>query len=218
MLSNLQTWTIVGLGALIWLPLSVLGFASGGPAAVLWLSDLLAIVLALISAFERWAWRWRPLHPHIVGTPDVRGTWRGMLSSSWIDPATESARPPKVVYLAIRQTLTTVWVRLLTNESASDQMVGSVKKDAASEDWLLSYNYRNTPKLPLRKTSPEHRGGTFLTIYGEPPARIEGEYWTSRDTKGTLAMDARVEAVAQSYVDAEALTYATPVEHAAQDS
>lgn len=205
MLSTLQTWTIVGIAALIWLPLSLLGVASGGPAAVLWLSDLLAVVFIGASAFERWGWRWPRLHPRLIGTPDVRGTWRGMMESSWIDPATEKVRPPKVVYLSIRQTLTTVWVRLLTNESASDQMVGSVKKDSVSEDWLLSYTYRNTPKLPLRKTSPEHRGGTFLTIFGEPPARIEGEYWTSRDTKGTLAMDAHVRAVAPSFVDAEAL-------------
>ena len=205
MLSTLQTWTVVGIAALIWLPLSLLGVAAGGPAAVLWLSDLLAVVLILVSAFERWWWRWPRLHPHLIGMPDVGGTWRGMLTSSWIDPATERVRPPKVVYLAIRQSLTTVWVRLLTNESASDQMVGAVKKDPSSEDWLLSYTYRNTPKLPLRKTSPEHRGGTFVTIFGEPPARIEGEYWTSRDTKGTLAMDAHLPDIAQSFADAEAL-------------
>ena len=210
MLSTLQTWTIVGIAALVWLPLSLLGVASGGPAAVLWLSDLLAVVLIVASAFERWGWRWHRLHPHLIGTPDVHGTWRGMMESSWMDPHTENVRPPKVVYLAIRQTLTTVWVRLLTNESASDQVVGSVKKDPVSEDWLLSYTYRNTPKLPLRKTSPEHRGGTFLTIFGEPPAHIEGEYWTSRDTKGTLAMDTRVPAVARSFVDAEAL-FAEPI-------
>jgi hypothetical protein len=31
MLSNLQTWTIVGLIAIVWLPLSLLGVAAGGP-------------------------------------------------------------------------------------------------------------------------------------------------------------------------------------------
>ena len=87
--------------------------------------------------------------------------------------------------------------------SANDR-VGSVKKDPSSEDWLLSYTYRNTPNLPLRLISPEHRGGTFLTIFGEPPARIEGEYWTSRDTSGTLAMDARLLDIAQSFADADA--------------
>lgn len=79
------------------------------------------------------------------------------------------------------------------------------QKGPSSEDWLLSYTYRNTPKLPLRKTSPEHRGGTVVTIFGEPPVRIEGEYWTSRDTKGTLAMDAHSPDIAQSFADAEAL-------------
>jgi hypothetical protein len=205
MVTELQTWTILGLAALIWLPLSVLGFVNGGPAAVLGMSDILAAVIIVVSAFERWGWRWRRLHPRPVGMPVIRGTWRGMMESSYVDPDTGTTQPPKVVYLAIRQTLTTVWVRFMTNESSSNQVVGSVKRDPASEDWLLSYTYQNTPKILLRKRSPEHHGGTFLTIYGEPPQRIEGEYWTSRDTKGTLAMDAHVPDVAQSYADAVAL-------------
>jgi hypothetical protein len=96
----------------------------------------------------------RRLHPNIIGTPDIHGTWRGLMNSSYAIPATGLARPPRVVYLAIRQTLSTVWVRLLTDESQSDQMAGSIVKDRISEDWLLSYSYRNTPRLPLRKASP----------------------------------------------------------------
>jgi hypothetical protein len=191
--------------ALIWLPLSVVGFVNGGPTAILAMSDILAVVLVVVSAFERWGWRWRRLHPRPVGTPVVRGTWRGMLASSWKDPITSEVRPPNTVYLSIRQTLTSVWVRLLTDESVSDQVVGSVKRDPSSEDWLISYTYRNSPQLPLRKTSPEHKGGAFLTIYGEPPRRIVGEYWTGRETAGTLEMDMRVPEVAQSYLDAQAL-------------
>jgi hypothetical protein len=213
MVTDLQTWTILGLASLIWLPLSVLGFVNGGPGAVLGLSDALAVILILVSGFERWGWRWRRLHPRPIGTPVIRGTWRGLMESSYIDPDTRQTQPPKIVYLAIRQTLTTVWVRLLSNESASIQVVGSVKRDPASEDWLLSYTYQNTPKLLLRSHSAEHRGGTFLTIYGEPPRRIEGEYWTSRDTKGTVAMDTYVNEVAQSYVDAVAL-FAPSARHA----
>ena len=75
----------------------------------------------------------------------------------------------------------------------------------AGNDWNLSYTYHNVPNIFLRKRSPEHRGGTFLTVNGEPPNRIHGEFWTSRDTKGTLDMSARVPAVAQSFDDAEAL-------------
>lgn len=205
MLSNLQTYTVLGILALIWLPLSLLGFVSGGPSTVLWMSDALAFAVLAVSAFERWGWRWRRLHPHLIGTPDIRGTWRGVMKSDWKDPATKQVRPPKIVYLAIRQTLTTVWVRLLTDQSSSNQMAGSVQKDPSSDDWRLSYTYYNVPDLFLRKRSPEHRGGTFLTIVGEPPRRIEGEYWTSRDTKGTLHMDGRAPIIARTFEEAEAL-------------
>jgi hypothetical protein len=201
----LQIYTVMGIAALIWLPLSVIGFVTGGPTAVLGLSDALAVVVILVSAFERWGWRWRKLHPHLIGTPDIRGTWRGTLKSSWKDPATQTDRPPKIVYLAIRQTLATVWVRLLTDESVSNQMAGSMQKDRATEDWNLSYTYSNVPDIFLRKQSPEHRGGTFLTVTGEPPRRIHGEFWTSRDTKGTLDMVAHVDAIAHTFDDAEGI-------------
>jgi hypothetical protein len=205
MLSNLQTYTIVGIAALIWLPLSLIGFVSGGPAAVLGLSDAVAVILLGVSGFERWGWRWRRLHPNLIGTPDIHGTWRGVMNSSYVIPTTGLVRPPRVVYLAIRQTLSTVWVRLLTDESQSDQMAGSIVKDRTSEDWLLSYSYRNTPRLPLRKASPEHRGAALLAVNGEPARRIWGEYWTSREASGTLDLDARDPAIAQTFADAEAL-------------
>ena len=57
MVTELQTWTILGLAALIWLPLSALGFVNGGPAALLGMSDVLAGVIILVSGFERWGWR-----------------------------------------------------------------------------------------------------------------------------------------------------------------
>ena len=118
------------------------------------MSDILAVVIILVSSFERWGWRWHRLHPRPVGMPVIRGTWRGMMESSYVDPATGTTRPAKVVYLAIRQTLTTVWVRFMSDESASNQVVGSVKRDPWSEDWLLSYTYQNTPKILLRQAQP----------------------------------------------------------------
>lgn len=205
MLSDLQTWTVIGLAALLWLPISLVGAINGGPGVALALSDLISMLLIAMSAFERWGWRWRWLHPHLIGRPVAYGTWRGTLQSLWKDPATRQPPPAKIVYLAIRQTLTTVWVRLLTDESVSDQMAGSVEKDPSSGDWSISYTYRNTPKLPLRRKSPQHRGGAFLTILGQPPTRIEGEYWTDRDSKGTLAMDARMPTIAHSFAEAQAL-------------
>lgn len=203
MFSSPQTWTIVGIASVIWLALSIVGAVNGGPAAILVLSDLIPTLLIGVSLFERWGWRWSRLHPHIVGQPVVHGTWRGDLESFWKNDA--GASPPvKTVYLSIRQTLTTVLVRLMTDESASDQMAGSVQK-GPSGNWVISYTYANTPKLGLRKQSPLHLGGAALTIYGEPPTRIEGEYWTDRDSKGTLTMTAHASDIAPGFAEAQAL-------------
>lgn len=203
MFSTLQAWTIVGTASVIWLALSIVGTVNGGPAAVLVLSDLIPTLLIGVSLYERWGWRWSRLHPYVVGQPVVSGTWRGDLESFWEKKAGE--RPAiKTVYLTIRQTLTTVFVRLLTDESESNQMAGSVKK-LESGNWVISYTYANTPKLGLRKGSPLHMGGALLTILGDPPTRIEGEYWTDRDSKGTLTMTAHAPAIAPSFRDAEAL-------------
>jgi hypothetical protein len=205
MFSTLQAWTFVGIASVIWLALSIVGAVNGGPGVILALSDLIPLLLILASAFERWGWRWQRLHPHLVGQPVVSGTWRGDLESFWADPDRGGQHPPiKTVYLTIRQTLTTVFVRLLTDESASDQMAGSVQK-TPSGNWVISYTYANTPKLGLRKQSPLHLGGAALTIYGEPATRIEGEYWTDRDSKGTLTMAVRVPAIAPGFAEAQAL-------------
>lgn len=204
MFSTLQAWTVVGIASVLWLALSIAGAVNGGPGVILALSDLIPLLLILTSAFEHWGWRWGRLHPHVVGQPVVSGTWRGELESFWTDPRTGARPAVKTVYLTIRQTLTTVFVRLLTDESASDQMAGSVEK-TASGNWVISYTYANTPKLGLRKRSPLHLGGAALTIYGEPASRIEGEYWTDRDSKGTLTMTAHMEAIAPGFVEAGVL-------------
>lgn len=207
MLSEIQTWTIVGIASVIWLALSIVGVTSGGNlATVVALSDTIPLLLLSMSVFERWGWRAKRLHPHIVGVPVVRGTWRGELVSAWIDPKTKKPRPAKTVYLAIEQTLTTVRVRLLTDESSSDAIVASVAK-MANGYRAISYTYENTPKIGLRDKSRPHRGGVLLTIYGEPPNRIAGEYWTDRDTKGELNLTARAPDIAQSFEEAQALIF-----------
>ena len=205
MLTNLQTWTIVGIAAALWLALSVVGKVDGGLNSIWDLADLIPVLLVGASLFERWGWRWQRLHPHLVGTPVARGTWRGELRSSFPDRTTGEPIV-KAVYLAIEQTLTTVSVRMLTNESASDQIVGSVCR-APNGVWVVGYTYFNMPEQPLRKDSPPHLGGAALKVFGEPPDRIDGEYWTDRDTKGTFNMTSRMPAVAQSFAQAEALPW-----------
>jgi SMODS-associating 2TM, beta-strand rich effector domain len=207
MFSEIQAWTIVGVASTLWLALSIVGITSGGGlASVLALSDTIPLVLLGLSIFERWVWRWPPLHPHVIPTPVVRGTWRGDLESFWIDPKTRKIPPVKTVYLAISQTMTTIHVRLLTDESASDPIVASVAK-MPNGYRAIFYTYENTPSVELRRKSPPHRGGALLEIVGQPPTGIAGEYWTDRDSKGKLTFLEHTTEIAQTYDDASKLTY-----------
>jgi hypothetical protein len=204
MLSNLQSWTVVGLASLVWLGLVAVGVAQGGPRAALDLGNVIPLLLMAAWAFERWGWRWARIHPHLVNEPVVRGTWRGVLTSAWKDPVTEQSPAPKVVYLAVTQTLTTVKVRLLTNESVSDSVAGSVARTPVG-DWAIAYTYSAMPKIERRPGSPPHLGGAILTIVGGPASRIEGEYWTGRSSQGSLNFTDHVVAIAPAVPEAQEL-------------
>lgn len=206
MLNNRQTYAVIGFAAIIWLGLALTNAVSAGLAAVWDVVNLIPLLIVAGMIFEHWAWRWAPLHPHLVGTPVVSGTWRGELKSMWVSKETGVVPPPKTVFLAIDQTLFTVTVRMLTNESESDQLVGSIAK-LANGKWVIAYAYDNTSDLPLREGSRPHFGGAVLTIVGDPPDQINGEYWTDRDTKGTFTMDARAPVIAQSFALAQAITF-----------
>ena len=207
MLNNRQVYAIVGLAAVVWLGLSLTHAITEGPGAIFDLANLIPVLLLLGIVFEAWLWRWPPLHPHIIGTPVVRGTWRGMLTSMWPDPDLGGhPRPPKPAYVAIDQTLFTVSLRMLSDESESDQLVGAVAK-LPNGKWAIAYAYHNIPNLPLRDGSRPHFGGAVVSVLGSSPDRLQGEYWNDRDAKGTFVMDARCLVVAQSYAQAEALPF-----------
>jgi hypothetical protein len=205
MLSDLQTWTIVGLASLIWLALSAVGIAAGGPTAALAIADVVPLLLLAGSIFEGRVWRWGRLHPDLVGTPVIRGTWAGTLTTLWHDPASSSAPPPKTVYLAVEQTLTTVELSLFTDESTSRSIAGHVA-NVPSRGWVVSYTYLNTPRIERRESSPIHYGGALLAIIGGGEVTIDGEYWTDRESKGRLVFHDRRDEIARSFEHAERLT------------
>lgn len=208
-LSSSQTWAIVGIASLIWLGLSVFGVTSGGGIDVVFsLADIIPALLFVGWIYETRLWRWSVLHDvRLVATPVVIGTWKGDLKSFWEHPETHERPPIKTVYLTIQQTATTVFVRLLTNESASEQLSGSVTK-AESGYPAISYNYRNKPDMAHRLTiSPIHYGAAILEIIGDPATGLNGDYWTDRKSQGKFTFREHSPEIAQTFEEAERLTY-----------
>ena len=194
---ELRSWALMGLAGIVWVTLLITGAVTGNGDAFGAISATVPVLLVLGYLFERWGWRIGRI-PRLFGVPLVRGTWKGTLSP--LGPGASV----KVAYLAVQQTLTSASVRLLTDESESDQIAGTVFHRTSGAP-AISYTYFNTPVIDRREASPIHHGGGLLTILGRNQLRLEGEYWTERATKGKLVFTEHAATVARSYADAAAL-------------
>lgn len=181
-------------------------WASGGHLQSAWLrfySIAVTLLLVLLGAWDRFLWRLPPAQS-LSGVPrNLHGTWKGELSSHWVDPSTGKTPPVKTAYLVVRQTVSSVTVSLLTDESASRSSFGRVTSD--TDEICLDYMYLNTPDNSLQHRSRIHHGSTSLRVSGKPAARLQGHYWTDRDSRGALDFTVRTPKLADAFATAEAL-------------
>ena len=126
--------------------------------------------------------------------------------SSFIDPDTGQVSPPIEVYIVVRQTYSEIDLRLYSAESSSVSLSGSFFSDSA-DAFTLACTYRNTPTILLRKRSPISHGGLLLFVRGAPIHRLDGEYWTDRETKGEIEFVTRSKKVADDFKHAQGFTY-----------
>lgn len=167
-------------------------------------------VLGLVLlAFDKWLWGFGFLHPWFVDRPYLKGTWKGVLESNYVDTATQQRAVPIEVYLVIRQTFSAIHLRLLTNESASESMANNIPK---GEDgvYTVASVYRNTPKLGVRDRSTIHHGAVTLHVEGDPVTSLRGEYWTDRLTRGELRFLEKSGELYFDFASASAGTYTRP--------
>lgn len=193
------------VAAIVLIVFSVGTWIKSGQLNIGWLQFFSAGVLVatlVLSAWDIWLWR-IPFVQRIPGVPrSVRGTWQGTLSSFWVNPETNERLAPKPVYLVVRQSSSLVSVTILTDESKSTSSLASVSmQDHAA---VLAYLYVNRPKASVEDRSRMHRGSSTLDISGTPAIRLEGRYWTDRDTRGELHFSKRVRKLADDYVEAAA--------------
>ncbi len=162
----------------------------------------------LLLLWERWLWSWWGFRPWLTTRPDIRGTWKGSLVSSWVDPVTKQGRGEIEAYLVVRQTYSTLDVRLLTAESGSVSLSASVVEDQHGIH-TLAVVYRNTPRALLRERSPIGYGGMLLYVRGTPVHQLDGEYWTDRKTKGELKFEPRCKDQLHDFEQASKAAYAS---------
>lgn len=104
--------------------------------------------------------------------------------------------------MVIRQTFSTLSMRLLTQESTST-LVGTEIICSADGLYCISGVYRNEPWFDFRNRSAIHYGALWLQIAeDEKEKTIAGHYWTDRSTAGSMRLTHRVNQKAQSFAAA----------------
>lgn len=156
-----------------------------------------------LALWNKWIWQWKWVQRIPYVPRSLRGTWRGTLTSAWIDPITKGSPPPKAVFLVVRQSATTISAVLLTDESSSRSTMANLSEDEIGAS--LSYIYLNRPKVMVERRSRMHNGSAFLEISGRPATRLHGRYWTDRDTRGEFDFVQRSEFIVDDFEDAARL-------------
>jgi hypothetical protein len=104
--------------------------------------------------------------------------------------------------MAVRQTFSSLSMRLMTSESTSELVAARVLVAADGVSKVVGV-YVNQPKLSVRNRSAIHYGGLLLDVHGDPPTALEGSYWTDRDTRGTMHLSDRHTQIFASYDEAD---------------
>jgi hypothetical protein len=190
MISRTHLTVLFWFAVLLWAAMLILEGVSIPSAFFKPGSTVLGALVLLMGAFERWIWRWPILHPWFVSEPDLQGTWRGEVHSSWVDPATGERLSPIEAFLVIKQTFSTIRIRLLTQDSSSELLAGSLITNQ-EDAFLIVGTFLNVPRILVRDISPIHHGTIMLNVRGETNPTLEGGYWTDRLTRGELNFSAR---------------------------
>ena len=154
---------------------------------------------------NKYLWRAPLLRGFVFNTPDLNGCWQAELRSNWTDPETNSVKPPIVAYVTITQTLTSLQMLLMTEESQSSLIGQHIRPKDNDIGFEFIGVYRNDPRLHLQEErSRSHRGSFVLETHGPKmrPDHLTGSYWTDRRTNGEMVLSSRVREFPTSYHDA----------------
>ena len=155
-----------------------------GAAIGLWsiISTGISATAIITVLFVSWAWKWRIFRGWLVPIPNLNGKWEGRIFYK-----EEGEDKSRKVSVDIKQTFLYIVVRFCSKESKSLSFCGSFNIDEKRGIRQLIYSYQNDPYSIIRERSAVHFGTTKLDISPDNSV-LEGEYWTSRKTLGSITL------------------------------
>lgn len=137
--------------------------------------EAIAVATLFGLLYEKVIWKLNPFEK----TPKLSKEYNGTIKSDFDNierPAT----------LKIKQTLLSINITLITEESKSNSLSASI--DDIMNETKLTYCYLNTPKSEFRKRSQIHYGTATLSLTNKKT--LEGQYYTDRATTGDMLFKA----------------------------
>jgi hypothetical protein len=207
-ISRLHVTTFLAIAVLAW---AIVLFVQGTPVSPRHLAPF-GIVVGLLTllavGFEQVLWRQTWLHGWFVQRPDLRGTWKVVLQSDWINPENNRPIPPITCYVGVEQRLSELQMHLMTPESESWFIASAIRSAPSDSGYQIAGVYTNKPHIELRRTrSDMHFGALVIDTHGESNSRPESltaEYWTDRKTTGRMTFTDRRWRVYTRFEDADA--------------
>jgi hypothetical protein len=152
--------------------------------AITHVSTTISINIILWMIFIGRGWNLKIFYPWLVPFPNLSGDWEGTIKSNWKEKEIE----PIPIEVSITQNFFNVQVRIKTKESRSYSIGASFDIDNERGFHQLFYTYLNTPKAGVRERSEIHYGSTILNFDGFKVTKMDGEYWTDRETTGEITL------------------------------
>jgi hypothetical protein len=204
MMTRNQITAFLGLSIAYWVALLLWRGAPVSRDMLLPFSAVVGAVSLSLLVFDKWIWHWPIFRGWLVKRPRLQGTWRAELVSDWINPETGQAIAPIQAYMVVRQTASSLSLRLLTQESRSETVSSGIES-CSDGTFEITCAYRNKPKAEYRHRSEVHYGSMLLVAEGAAPTRLEGEYWTDRKTTGSIVLTDRKKGACMTFSEAQKL-------------
>lgn len=185
-------WLFVGVSAVVYVILLLI-FPTPVENDLLFHLKLIPTIvtcdLVFLVIFVKYIWKWKIFYDWLIPFPNLNGTWKGHIISTWIDPITKKRPDPIPVILTIKQSLLTISCVMRTKEMESYSFVSGFVINQENQILRLVYSYDSIPNQTVKERSPQHFGTIVFNISNQNKRELTGEYWTGRKTTGTINLE-----------------------------
>ena len=153
------------------------------------ISQIVTINTVIIGFFVKVLWKCIIFKGWLVPFPNLNGTYKGFIHSTWIDPKTNQRPDPIPAILTVEQSFLHISCAMRTAEMNSISLVSDFYLDKPNQIKKLYYSYDSNPLQTVKERSPQHCGTMAFNIIEQPYLKLQGEYWSGRKTTGEIEME-----------------------------